>query len=156
MPGLVHVIDDDPSYRRAVERRLKWAGYDVPDEADRVHHALRADRVRRNVLTDNNNRTAPEIRVLFKKGGQLGAPGSNKFLFDHVGLVDAHHPAPNADIEAAARITVNPRPTSASANLRSRASKGTGSVLRRCTTSQLLRRRRYEVPFTGIISNLTD
>src|SRR5436190_16032693 len=29
------------------------------------------------VLTDNNNRTAPEIRVLFKKG-QLGAPGSNK------------------------------------------------------------------------------
>jgi transcriptional/translational regulatory protein YebC/TACO1 len=54
------------------------------------------------VLTDNNNRTAPEIRVLFKKGGQLGAPGSNKFLFDHVGLVDAHHVDPNADIEAAA------------------------------------------------------
>ena len=54
------------------------------------------------VLTDNNNRTAPEIRVLFKKGGQLGAPGSNKFLFDHVGLVDAHHPDANADIEAAA------------------------------------------------------
>jgi YebC/PmpR family DNA-binding regulatory protein len=54
------------------------------------------------VLTDNNNRTAPEIRVLFKKGGQLGAPGSNKFLFDHVGLVDAHHADPAADIEAAA------------------------------------------------------
>ncbi|HVF70266.1 MAG TPA: YebC/PmpR family DNA-binding transcriptional regulator [Chthoniobacterales bacterium] len=54
------------------------------------------------VLTDNNNRTAPEIRVLFKKGGQLGAPGSNKFLFDHVGLVDAHHPDPAADIEGAA------------------------------------------------------
>jgi YebC/PmpR family DNA-binding regulatory protein len=54
------------------------------------------------VLTDNNNRTAPEIRVLFKKGGQLGAPGSNKFLFDHVGLVDAHHADPGADIEAAA------------------------------------------------------
>src|SRR5437868_2588412 len=35
------------------------------------------------VLTDNNNRTAPEIRVLFKKG-QLGGAGSNKFLFDHV------------------------------------------------------------------------
>lgn len=29
MPGLVHVIDDDASYRKAVERRLKWAGYDV-------------------------------------------------------------------------------------------------------------------------------
>jgi YebC/PmpR family DNA-binding regulatory protein len=54
------------------------------------------------ILTDNNNRTAPEIRVLFKKGGQLGAPGSNKFLFDHVGLVEAHHPDAAADIEAAA------------------------------------------------------
>ena len=29
------------------------------------------------VLTDNNNRTAPEIRVIFKDAGQLGAPGSN-------------------------------------------------------------------------------
>src|SRR3954467_4924527 len=54
------------------------------------------------VLTDNNNRTAPEIRVLFKKGGQLGTPGSNKFLFDHVGIVEAHHSDANADIEAAA------------------------------------------------------
>src|SRR5277367_4338608 len=53
------------------------------------------------VLTDNNNRTAPELRVLFKKG-QLGAPGSNKFLFDHVGLVEAHHPNPGIDLEAAA------------------------------------------------------
>ena len=54
------------------------------------------------ILTDNNNRTAPEIRVLFKKGGQLGAPGSNRFLFDHVGLVEAHHADAAADIEAAA------------------------------------------------------
>jgi YebC/PmpR family DNA-binding regulatory protein len=54
------------------------------------------------ILTDNNNRTAPEIRVLFKKGGQLGAPGSNKFLFDHVGIVEAHHADAAADIEAAA------------------------------------------------------
>ena len=53
------------------------------------------------VMTDNNNRTAPEMRLLFKKG-QLGAPGSNKFLFDHVGLVEAHHPDAAADIEAAA------------------------------------------------------
>lgn len=53
------------------------------------------------VLTDNHNRTAPEIRVLFKKG-QLGAPGSNKFLFDHVGIVEAHHPDGSSDIEAAA------------------------------------------------------
>ncbi len=53
------------------------------------------------VLTDNHNRTAPEIRVLFKKA-QLGAPGSNKFLFDHVGIVEAHHPDAGIDIETAA------------------------------------------------------
>ena len=53
------------------------------------------------VMTDNNNRTAPEIRGLFKKG-QLGQPGSNKFLFEHVGLVEAHHPDIGADLEGAA------------------------------------------------------
>lgn len=53
------------------------------------------------VYTDNQNRTAPEIRVLFKRG-QLGTSGSNKFLFDQVGLVEAHHADLNADREAAA------------------------------------------------------
>ena len=53
------------------------------------------------VYTDNVNRTAPEVRVLFKKG-QLGMAGSNKFLFDHVGLVEAHHPDAAIDREAAA------------------------------------------------------
>ncbi len=53
------------------------------------------------VYTDNVNRTAPEVRVLFKKG-QLGTAGSNKFLFDHVGIVEAHHPDANIDREAAA------------------------------------------------------
>ena len=60
------------------------------------------------VLTDNTNRTTPEIRVLFRKGGQLGASGSNKFLFDHVGLAEAFHPDAGADIEAAA-IEANAR-----------------------------------------------
>ncbi len=53
------------------------------------------------VYTDNHQRTAPEIRVLFKHG-VLGAAGSNKFLFDHVGLVEAHTAAADADPEAAA------------------------------------------------------
>jgi YebC/PmpR family DNA-binding regulatory protein len=53
------------------------------------------------VFTDNQNRTAPEIRMLFKSG-QLGTPGSNKFLFDHVGLVEAYRAEPDVDIEAAA------------------------------------------------------
>ncbi|MDA9467792.1 MULTISPECIES: response regulator transcription factor [Bradyrhizobium] len=29
MPGLVHVVDDDASFRTAIERRLRLAGYDV-------------------------------------------------------------------------------------------------------------------------------
>ncbi|MDR1145772.1 MAG: YebC/PmpR family DNA-binding transcriptional regulator [Verrucomicrobiales bacterium] len=52
-------------------------------------------------LTDNQNRTAPEIRVLFKKG-QLGGAGSNKFLFDQVGLVEAFHQDADRDLEEAA------------------------------------------------------
>ena len=50
------------------------------------------------VLTDNVNRTAPEIRNIFKEGGQLGTSGSNKFLFDHVGLVEAWHPDKSQDL----------------------------------------------------------
>ena len=53
------------------------------------------------VMTDNKNRTAPDMRVLFKQG-QLGTTGSNKFLFDHVGIIEAHHADTGADLEAAA------------------------------------------------------
>ena len=53
------------------------------------------------VYTDNHQRTAPEMRILFKRG-LLGGAGSNKFLFDHVGLVEAHHPDATIDLEAAA------------------------------------------------------
>jgi len=51
--------------------------------------------------TDNVTRTAPELRVLFRKG-TLGAAGSNKFLFNQVGIVEAHHPDDKIDREAAA------------------------------------------------------
>lgn len=53
------------------------------------------------VYTDNHQRTAPEMRVMFKRG-ILGGAGSNKFLFEHVGLVEAHHPVATTDLEAAA------------------------------------------------------
>lgn len=39
-------------------------------------------------LTDNVNRTAPEMRMLFRKG-QLGTPGSVSWDFDHVGMIEA-------------------------------------------------------------------
>src|ERR1700733_8392514 len=52
-------------------------------------------------LTDNRNRTAPEIRQLFKLG-QFGGPGSVAFLFDRWGVVEAHHADKSQDIEGAA------------------------------------------------------
>lgn len=49
-------------------------------------------------LTDNRNRTAPEIRNLFK-AGSLGQPGSVAFFFNHVGVVEATHGDANRDAE---------------------------------------------------------
>src|SRR6187551_2406642 len=50
-------------------------------------------------LTDNRNRTAPEIRTLFK-AGSLGTPGSVAFFFNHLGVVEATHADPNRDAES--------------------------------------------------------
>jgi transcriptional/translational regulatory protein YebC/TACO1 len=52
-------------------------------------------------LTDNLNRTASEVRVLFRKG-QLGTSGSVSWDFDHVGLIEAEAAQANADAELAA------------------------------------------------------
>lgn len=52
-------------------------------------------------LTDNRNRTAPEIRHLFRDGS-LGAPGSVAWMFDHVGLIEAHHADRSVDLETVA------------------------------------------------------
>src|SRR5579863_10453144 len=50
-------------------------------------------------LTDNRNRTAPEIRNLFK-AGSMGQPGSVAFFFNHLGVVEATHTDPNRDAES--------------------------------------------------------
>ncbi|MBK7989683.1 MAG: YebC/PmpR family DNA-binding transcriptional regulator [Comamonadaceae bacterium] len=52
-------------------------------------------------LTDNVKRTAPEMRVLFRKG-QLGASGSVAWDFDHVGMIEAEPATPDVDAETAA------------------------------------------------------
>jgi YebC/PmpR family DNA-binding regulatory protein len=50
-------------------------------------------------LTDNRNRTAPDIRVLFR-AGQIGTKVG--FFFDHVGIVEATHEGTGIDLEEAA------------------------------------------------------
>ena len=52
-------------------------------------------------LTDNVNRTAPEMRVLFRKG-HLGTSGSVAWDFDHVGLIESEPTVKGADPELAA------------------------------------------------------
>ena len=52
-------------------------------------------------LTDNLNRTASEVRVLFRKG-QLGTSGSVAWDFDHVGMIEAEPAKAGADAELAA------------------------------------------------------
>lgn len=92
--------------REAIERAIK-KGSGVGDDKTVMEHILfegyapHKVPVIVEVLTDNHNRTAPDIRLLFKRG-QLGISGSNKFLFDHVGIVEAYHADPKSDIEEAA------------------------------------------------------
>ena len=92
--------------RDVIERAVKKGAGGGDDKSTLEHivfegYAPRKVPVIVEVSTDNHQRTAPELRVLFKNG-VLGHSGSNKFLFDHVGLVEAHQADPAVDLEAAA------------------------------------------------------
>src|ERR1700761_2075972 len=96
----------DSVTKDAIQRAInKGAG--IGDEKMVMEHVVYEGRAPHNVpvivevYTDNVNRTAPELRVLFRKG-QLASSGANKFVFDNVGLVEAHHPDSKIDIEEAA------------------------------------------------------
>jgi YebC/PmpR family DNA-binding regulatory protein len=52
-------------------------------------------------LTDNKNRTATNVRVLFRKG-QLATSGAVSWDFSHLGIVEAVPPTAGIDAEAAA------------------------------------------------------
>lgn len=52
-------------------------------------------------LTDNVNRTASDMRVLFRKG-QQGGSGSVAWDFDHLGMIEAEPASAGADAELAA------------------------------------------------------
>jgi YebC/PmpR family DNA-binding regulatory protein len=52
-------------------------------------------------LTENKNRTAADVRVLFRKG-QLGAAGSVAWMYDRLGVIEATHNQAQQDIEGVA------------------------------------------------------
>ena len=90
-------------YRDTIERAIK-KGAGLTDEVVNfetvVYEGFAPHKVPVIVecLTDNRNRTAPEIRNLFK-AGSLGQPGSVGFFFNHLGVVEATHTDANRDAE---------------------------------------------------------
>jgi len=52
-------------------------------------------------LTENKNRTATNVRVLFRKG-QLASSGAVSWDFSHVGIIEAAPPSATLDAETAA------------------------------------------------------
>ena len=89
-----------------LERAIK-KGAGLTGEAVHFEHALYEGFAPHRVpvmvecLTDNVNRAASEMRVLFRKG-QLGASGSVAWDFDHLGMIEAEPIAAGADPEWAA------------------------------------------------------
>jgi FixJ family two-component response regulator len=74
VPGFVHVVDDDASFRTAIERRLKKAGYEVATYASAQHllDRLPSDSVLGCILLDVRipGLSGPELQ------GRLGELGS--------------------------------------------------------------------------------
>ncbi len=92
--------------RETLERAIK-KGAGLTGEAVHFEHVIYEGFAPHRVavmvecLTDNLNRTAPEMRVLFRKG-QLGTSGSVSWDFNHVGMIEAEPTAAGADPELAA------------------------------------------------------
>ncbi len=90
-------------YRDTIERAIK-KGAGLTDEVVNyetvVYEGFAPHKVPVIVecLTDNRNRTAPDIRNLFK-AGSLGQPGSVGFFFNHLGVVEATHTDQGRDAE---------------------------------------------------------
>jgi transcriptional/translational regulatory protein YebC/TACO1 len=102
-----------------LERAIK-KGAGLTGEAVHFEHALYEGFAPHRVpvmvecLTDNVNRAASEMRVLFRKG-QLGTSGSVAWDFDHVGMIGPSPqrlvPTPRWRPSKPARKTSNPRKT---------------------------------------------
>jgi len=77
------------------------------------------------VLTDNRNRTAGEVRSVFtKSGGNLAETGAVSFMFDHLGVVEYDARAASADAMLEAAIE-------AGAEAACRSGQGPGGEIRR-------------------------
>jgi YebC/PmpR family DNA-binding regulatory protein len=90
-------------YRDTIERAIKKGSGQTDDKVSFEQVTFEGFAPHRvpvvvECLTDSRNRTAPEIRNIFK-AGSLGQPGSVAFFFNHLGVVEATHSDPNRDAE---------------------------------------------------------
>ena len=74
MPGFVHVIDDDASFLKATERRLKHAGYEVATYASAQH-----------LLDDPPRESVPSCILLDVRIPGLSGPELQSRLNDALG-----------------------------------------------------------------------
>ena len=92
--------------RETLERAIK-KGAGLTGETVHFEHAMYEGFAPHRVpvmvecLTDNLNRSASEMRVLFRKG-QLGTSGSVAWDFDHLGMIEAEAAGSGLDAEVAA------------------------------------------------------
>lgn len=90
-----------------IERAIKKASGSEQENYDEIRYEGYAPggvAVIVEALTDNNNRTAGEVRAIFTKaGGNLATTGAVSFMFDHIGVVeyDAAKASADAMLEAA-------------------------------------------------------
>lgn len=84
---------------RAVKKGSGEAGGDNYEEIVYEGHGPGGVAVMVEILTDNRNRTAPEVRKIFEKGGgKLGATGCAAWMFERKGVVVV--PADQTDEES--------------------------------------------------------
>ena len=85
----------------SIERAIKKAGGSDAESYDEIRYEGYGPggvAVIVEVLTDNRNRTAGEVRATFtKSGGNLAETGAVSFMFDHVGVIEYDAKVGSAD-----------------------------------------------------------
>src|SRR5258707_14359462 len=87
MQGCVHIVDDDASFRTAMERRLKFAGYEAATYASAEHllDRLPSERVRGCVLL-NGRRPGLTGRERQHRSTDIGSTVPTPFLTGHTDI----------------------------------------------------------------------
>ena len=92
MPGFVHVVDDDASFRKAIERQLKQAGYEVATYPSALH-----------LLVNLPTESIPSCILLDVRIPGLDGPGLQKRLAELGSMLPIIFLTGNPDIPTTVR-----------------------------------------------------